>query len=126
MRSSRPSTTTSTSVPAFSPAASAAALGTRSPRLLPHLASLTFITFAPFGYTMYIRTPGLSTYVVSGTAGVPPALSSFQNNKKKERAGGTPAVRPLHPHPPPRNRYDAGARQLDEAQRQHSVGVLAD
>src|SRR5258708_4274375 len=47
MRRSRPSTTTSTSVPAFNPAASAAAFGTRTPRLLPHLASLTFIAFAP-------------------------------------------------------------------------------
>src|SRR5262252_1225836 len=65
-------------MPAFNPAASAAALGTRTPRLLPHLASLTFIGFAPFGYTKYIHSPVLSSDLPDsyplGTAGVPPAV----------------------------------------------------
>src|SRR5579863_5850682 len=56
MRSSRPSITTSTSMPAFNPAASATAFGIRTPRPFPHLARLTFMGLR-FVRTMYIIAP---------------------------------------------------------------------
>src|ERR1700720_278562 len=104
MRSSRPSTTTSTSVPAFNPAASAAALGTRTPRLLPHLASLTFISFRSRSdiHCISERLTCLATsFLVSflGPRVSRPLFLCFQDKKKKERAGGTPALLTSPPAP---------------------------
>src|SRR5436305_2102419 len=53
-RKSLPSTVSSSSVPARAPIAAAADFGSLTPRLLPHFATLTFMT-DPFGYTMYIH-----------------------------------------------------------------------
>src|SRR3954453_22342793 len=53
-RMSLPSTVSSSSAPARTPTTSTADFGSLTPRLLPHFATLTFMT-DPFGYTMYIH-----------------------------------------------------------------------
>src|SRR5208282_4955092 len=73
-RRSRPSTTTSNSEPTFSPVAATAAFGRRNPKLLPHLAILTFIKLlseahAPTTiYNVYSRRPLVQPLVPHGFA----------------------------------------------------------
>src|SRR5215470_2335571 len=95
-RSSRPSISSSSCAPSLKPAASSAARGSRTPRLLPHLEILTFMPF----HSMDIQCISMEST----------CLPLAYLHRLRAAADGD----------------DAAARHLDQAERQHQLDELVD